>query len=286
MILGQHYLKLHETGAVYPTAMSPKLLRVATLHWHDIETAPGVFNWTKADAIFSKIPAGISVILANSGMPRFYSARPNEAGNAVFPTGTLAEPAPDFSTFRNYLRALKQRYPAIKYIEGPNEPGPKSGYCSSAMPAILDAQRAVWQECSGISVISAPVILTEEGFDTLKGLMATQGMHMVGIHFYSTKLDPMELDAALYRVRQIIDRSGNAGKPIAITELGCNLPPYGPVRLRDLPAVVQAAFWESHLPVAAKYAAVVVPFAYDDADYGWQGNPTVEAVMNTVGLRL
>lgn len=285
MILGQHYNKLHEAGAVWPTAMNPKLIRVATLHWHDIETAPGVFNWTKADAIFSKIPAGVSVILACSGTPRFYSARPNEAGNSVFPTGTLAEPL-DYMKYRNFIAVMKQRYPAITHVEGPNEPGPGSGYCSSAMPAILDWQRANWQETFTTgkphTAISPPVILTDSGFATLAGIVGgTTGMHMIGVHYYSTTLNPDEFEATLFRVRQIIDaNSGSRGKPIAITELGCNLPPYGVVRLRDLPPAVQAAFWESHLPVAAKYAAIVCPFACDDADHGWQGNATVEAVMN------
>ena len=285
MILGQHYNKLHELGAGWTTSMSPRLVCVATLHWPDIEISPGLFYFSKSDAVFSKIPDGVEVILSNSGTPRFYSSRPNEDGNAVFQTGTLAEPV-DFRKFRTYLRTMKKRYPAIKYVEGPNEPGPGSGYCSSAMPEILNWQRAVWQEFgSSLNVISAPVILTEDGFDTLKGLMATQGLHTVGVHFYSTKLDPMELETALYRVRQIIDRSGNTGKPIAITEMGCNPPPYGIARLRDLPSAVQTSFWESHIPVAAKYAAIIIPFAYDDTDHGWKGNNMVESAMNNLQAR-
>lgn len=284
MILGQHINKLDVAG--WPTAINPKLIRVATLHWHQIETAPGVYDWTKADAIFSKIPAGTRVILANSGTPRFYSARPNEAGNAVFPIGTLAEPS-DYGKFRAYLALLKQRYPAITQVEGPNEPGAGSGYCSSTMPAILDWQRAVWMEFSGSTkVISAPVVLTDSGFDTLAGLMATQGMDYIGVHFYSSTLDPAELDAAFYRVRQIVDRSGNKDKPIWVTEFGFNLPPYGVMRFPDLPVAVQIAVLKSHLPVLAKHAAASVFFAYDDPDYGFKGVTDTEIAWRAIQIAL
>ncbi len=288
MILGQHLNKLHEPGASWPTAISPKLIRVATLHWHQIETASGVFDWSKADAIFSKIPAGVKVILANSGTPAFYSARPNEAGNAVFPKGTLAEPL-DYGKFTAYIKTILQRYPSIAYVEGINEPGVGSGYFSGNNAAVVEMQRAAnlavlqLALADRIKVISAPVVLNDIGFSVLDGLN-TGAMDYIGCHFYDSTLRVSDFEGWLWRLRDFLRRRGgqNKDKPIFVTEWGWNAPPYGLVRFPDVPAAFQTAMIQEYAEVASRYCAGLVNFAYDDIDYGWQGNVVVEAMINAL----
>lgn len=288
MILGQHINSLHLSGINWPTVINPKIIRIATLHWHQIETSPGYFNWSKADAIFSKIPTGVKAIVANSGTPVFYSARPDELGNYVFPTGTLAEPT-DYTKLTNYWRTLRDRYKdKIGYIEGPNEPE-TGAYFSGNSTALIEMQRAtnkiIFDPGNTVKIISAPILLNDKGYPSLESLMTTGAMDIIGCHFYANTLDIEELYGALWRLKDLLKRKGgqNANKPVMITEWGWNLPGNGGVaKFHDLSSATQISLLQSYTAVINQYNADAVFFAYDDTDYGFMGNTVTEVAWNTL----
>lgn len=294
MILGHHINSLSKPGFAWPATINPtntKIVRFAAgMHWHLIEKSPGVYDWTAIDAMFAKLPLGVKVIAAQSGTPVFYSARPTEPGNAVFPTGTLAEPA-DYTNLQNYWTAFLTRYaPRVYGIEGPNEPGVGSAYFSGDSTAILESQRATYRPTlgfPGVECISATVVLDDRGFASLSALMNTQAMTKIGVHFYASKYDITELRYTLYRLQDLLARSGaNAKKRVIITEFGFNAPPHGLLNFRDLPAPAQIALLQSYLAVVHEFDMDAIYFAVDDPmSYGFLGRPDVEAAFSSMQVK-
>src|SRR3989304_7738143 len=137
MILGATLTRLSRPDGLWPTAINPQTVRIPTLPWYDIETAPGAYNWTKADTIFSKIPTDVEVMLAFSGIAPCYSMRPEETYlNKSFPNGTQTAPT-DLMALDRYIWELLTKY-KIDFLEGWNEP---NASFTGTMDELVEIQR-------------------------------------------------------------------------------------------------------------------------------------------------
>ena len=78
----------------------------AHVTWRDIETAPGVYDWTHLDALVSAAQAHhVQVTLVLAGTPSFYG-----------PAASL--PPTDLSHFEDYVRAVMTRYRSFNGTRG------------------------------------------------------------------------------------------------------------------------------------------------------------------------
>jgi hypothetical protein len=74
--------------------------------WNEIETAPGVFDWTRLDGLVAKARAnGASVLLVLGQTPVFHSTRPTVVGAY----GPGASSMPTKAAWTAYVRAVAQR---------------------------------------------------------------------------------------------------------------------------------------------------------------------------------
>jgi hypothetical protein len=74
--------------------------------WNEIETAPGVFDWTRLDGLVGKARAnGASVLLVLGQTPTFHSTRPTVLGAY----GPGASSMPTKAAWTAYVRAVAQR---------------------------------------------------------------------------------------------------------------------------------------------------------------------------------
>ncbi|MEO8616493.1 MAG: hypothetical protein ABI600_15220 [Luteolibacter sp.] len=77
--------------------------------WPEINTAPGRYDWTAPDAVFSAVQAaGGRLLIASDGSPTWTSAR-GKVGMA-WSAGATAYPPDDWNVLRDYLAALLARY--------------------------------------------------------------------------------------------------------------------------------------------------------------------------------
>jgi hypothetical protein len=77
--------------------------------WRDVNTAPGVFDWSILDRRIEQVESwGAKPIMVLGLTPQWAAADPN-AGDPRWGAGTASPPA-DVETWRAYVRALVQRY--------------------------------------------------------------------------------------------------------------------------------------------------------------------------------
>lgn len=105
---GAHHLALNADGPEgYPQAPVGSIrLWDNGVSWRQIETAPGVFDWTLVDAEMAKARAhGASVLLVLGQTPTFHSTRPTVA--STYGKGASAMPTKD--SWTRYVRAVAVR---------------------------------------------------------------------------------------------------------------------------------------------------------------------------------
>ena len=61
--------------------------------WRNVETSPGVYNFSKADAFVAALPAATKIIVTIYGTPQFYARYPNEPGMWPSWPGSLSPPS-------------------------------------------------------------------------------------------------------------------------------------------------------------------------------------------------
>ena len=90
--------------------------------WSQIETAPGVYNWSLLDKWVAHLE-GRPILATIYGTPSFYQKYPNESSRwpkwKGIGSGLNAE---GLKAATKFTRALKQRYPQIFAFESSNEP--------------------------------------------------------------------------------------------------------------------------------------------------------------------
>lgn len=285
MILGATLTRLSRPDGLWPTGISPRTVRIPTLHWYDVETALGVYDWTKADAIFGKIPADVEVLLAFSGIAPCYSMRPDEAyRNKSFPNGTQTAPT-DLAALARYIRELLVRYPQIKFVEGWNEP---NASFTGTIDELVEIQRTINSTVRAYNRINGTdikVLSPKWGFDPV-GIMAfeeffgrTGAYDIIAFHSTPKTLDPMEFHCMMFQLKQLRQRFPKiADRPWWSVEGGWH-------GFSAMPTEQQISLLQMAHSILSPYADRWYHFAYDEATMGFMGNAAVEAAFNGLNLQ-
>jgi len=92
---GVHHQGLHADGPIgFPqTTVGSVRMWDNKVSWRELETSPGVFDWSLIDAQMAKARAnGASVLLVLGQTPRFHSTRPDTPSTSTYGAGASAMP--------------------------------------------------------------------------------------------------------------------------------------------------------------------------------------------------
>jgi hypothetical protein len=258
----------------YPDALSIRLqgetgmsLRRVRVPWSEVETVPGRWNWTKADAEYrALLAARLRPLLVAVDAPCW--ARPAR------PCSRLGPPDPDFDeAWSEYVRRLVERYPRAVGVEVWNEPNivpmfppyPDPERYTALLRAAYEAVKSVDPQLPVISGglfaadRSGPYGIADAAF--LAGIYAAgagDSMDAIGAHPYPrdprngsepSRYDLGAMERSLDRLRRVRDAAGFSGTPIWITEIGASTAP-----VRGYPRAVSQA-GQAGLLLAALRAA-------------------------------
>lgn len=239
---GVHY---HRLDTPWPAAQD----RIGTIRfwdcegcqWAEVNTAPGVYDWTVLDARVAAARAHGADIVFNLGRtPRWASARPDEI--SAYGPGQAAEPAAN-QLWRDWVTAVGSRYRGqITYWEVWNEPNDTNFY-SGSIPKLVDLARQAREILQAIDPTNQMVTPSPYEAGWLDAYLAAGGgaeADIIGFHFYlSPGGDQPEL---LYRVsipaiQEVLAANGQEEKPLWDTEAGWLSLPDGTRLLPDEVAV-------------------------------------------------
>jgi hypothetical protein len=212
-------------------------LRRFNVPWNQVETAPGVWNWTAYDRDYrAMLDAGLKPVLLAIGAPCW--TRP---GRACAPGVPDAAFDPQWA---EYVRRLTERYPAAVGVEVWNEPNitptfppyPDPNRYAALLEAAHAAVKSVNPELPVVSggLFAAPAtgpygIADSQFLAALYEAGAGDSIDAIGVHPYPTVTDAAGVPArydlgameqALDRIRSVRDAAGYSGTPIWITEVG------------------------------------------------------------------
>jgi hypothetical protein len=212
-------------------------IRRVSVPWGAVEAAPGKWDWTQFDSIYSAlVDAHLRPLIVAGSAPCW--------AHAETPCNPAAPPAPSFdSAWAEYVRRLATRYPKIIGVEVWNEPNISPSF-QPVDPArytalLKEAYTAVKQVDPQIKVISGGLFASDASGSYgmadgqfLAGMYAAgaQGsMDAIGAHPYPIaagtngspgKYDPAAMETALDRLRAVRDAAHQSSTPIWITEAG------------------------------------------------------------------
>lgn len=223
---------IDRTGAGYDTEaqkirdVGASWIRIV-MNWNEIETARGVYAWSRIDtAVGAARRHKLSVLALITG------PAPPWAGRAPFDG---ASPPRDPTDYADFSRALAQRYGSmVKAWEIWNEPNLPGSWASpdptdyvrtlrAAYPAIKSAEPGATVVLGGLSTNSIGVSIA----NFLTGVYAAGGgdyFDAAALHPY-TYPNPLDSDPAgrqrvITQTRDLMARNGQSGKKIWITEFG------------------------------------------------------------------
>ena len=97
-------------GFLAPAAASSIRLWGSGVSWRDIETSPGVYNWTLMDQLVADAQLkGQSILYTFGSTPTFYAANQPVVSTEYYGVGAARPPA-DMNNFRAFVTALATRY--------------------------------------------------------------------------------------------------------------------------------------------------------------------------------
>jgi len=105
---GVHHQGMHADGPIgWPqTKVGSVRMWDNRVSWRELETSPGVFNWSLIDTEMAKArAAGASVLLVLGQTPAFHSSRPGAASSY----GPGASAMPDKASWVRYVQAVARR---------------------------------------------------------------------------------------------------------------------------------------------------------------------------------
>lgn len=204
--------------------------------WHDLQSTPDNWDFSRLDRYVSWAEkAKVEVVYTLGRTPNWAVSRPNERciGNYI----CLAEP-PDYKHWENYVRALARRYKGrIAAYEIWNEPAfsevdplyradgrPIQYFAGSAKQMVEMAKLAylaIKSEDPHALVVSPGVTSEGNGLRRLEAYLAAGGgqwADAIAFHFYVSP--PEEAFWQISRLKELLAKFGQDGKPIWNTEMG------------------------------------------------------------------
>jgi hypothetical protein len=281
-----------------PPAMSTMVgtgvesVRVA-FNWANAQpTQAGPYDFSQTDLVVGDAARdGLTVLPVVLYTPG-WDARPN-------PTGTIAIPQDD-APYAAYLTALVKRYGpnGTYWADNPtlpkrpirewqiwNEPNftfywPTRPFAPSYVALVKAAHTAIKQADPGAKIMLAG--MPNDAWDYLQKIYnvphAGRYFEVVAVHPYTVL--PSNVILFVQKMRAVMNRNGDAGKPIAITEMGWNAS-VGHKPSDDFccqsTAARQAAKVKAVLPLLAQYRAALklqAFYYYTWASQGTNGGPS------------
>ena len=207
----------------------------AGVAWSQIETAPGVYDWTRLDAIVATAKEHKAAPLIVLGQtPTFHSTKPKKVGSY----GAGAASMPDMAAWRAYVKAVVDRYngPGVAFqvwneanVEGYWNGTPKQ------MAQLTAAARAVVDKATPRPLLVAPAlavrtlgqraILRDMYAESVAGVPLADMVDVVSLQLYpEAGLGPDRSGDLLFAARQTLDQLGvPKSKPIWNTEINYGL---------------------------------------------------------------
>jgi hypothetical protein len=186
---GMHYA--HVADGTWPEAKVGAIrLHDTGTAWHNVQPAPGVFDWSRLDAAVTNAEShGADITLVLGGTPAWAATDPHsDAGQ--YPAGSNSPPA-NLDNWWVYVHAVATRYAGrIGSYEPVNEPNvPIFWNGSHAQLALMArvAKAAVKSADSGALMVSPSVVLRGDWQGFIRGYRAAGGYRwadVVGVHCY------------------------------------------------------------------------------------------------------
>lgn len=195
------------------------------IYWAEINPAPGIYNWTRFDAILVAAERHhVDVVFNLAFTPRWAASVPDAA--PAFSPGASSAPA-DIKHWEDFITAALQRAAGrIRYWEIWNEPeDPK--YYSGDIATMVRLQRRAFEIIKAsdpsLQVITPSFIGTAEGFRWQSDFLAAGGgkyADIIGFHGYWDDPKPEALIPIIVRIKTLLAAHGLADKPLWDTESG------------------------------------------------------------------
>ncbi|GAB4325619.1 MAG: hypothetical protein Kow0059_21740 [Candidatus Sumerlaeia bacterium] len=188
--------------------------------WSAIEPEPGRLEWDLPDRIINQIHF--------NGLEPL----PILTGNAAWSPGRSPDSPDALEDFGRFVRAVVARYKnRVKYWEIWNEPNinpywvptPDPRRYAALLQAAYTEAKAADPDCVIVGICSAGADL-----DFIEGVYRAGGgawMDAVSFHHYGPRDDEATLERELLEIRAVMNRFGDASKPLFITESGISTGP-------------------------------------------------------------
>jgi len=230
---------------IFPTTPWPSTLNVqfsswrsvsSSVKWSDINTAPGVYNWTTLDQWLAKAQQyDQSVLYTFYFTPAWASQCPlctcnsgNQPPGGCYPPNDLnADGSGTDLYLKNFITALMQHVGPgkIKYIEIWNEPNIPAEYMGTVQQLVTmarDVRTVARSYDPNIQIISPPE--TGDGPNSsemlyLASYLSAGGgayVDIIGLHGYVQ--NPEDVITRVNNTVQVMQQYGQNGKPIFVTE--------------------------------------------------------------------
>jgi len=230
---------VHDRSGVSYAAVHEGSVRLwdVGVRWNQVETAQGVYDWTRLDELVAGAQAAhAQVTMVVAGTPSFYASKPTK-------------PPRDIAAYANFVRELMKRYRdfgghrGISAYQVWNE-GNVSAYWSGTPAQLAALTRAMWQVHNRwdpqAKVIAPPMVARLPSQMTTLAAFHAQRLHGLPVwHYYDAvalslyplptfgnrRGVPEDSMALLRQVRSHLRSVGvPAHEPIWITEINYGLP--------------------------------------------------------------
>jgi hypothetical protein len=212
-----------QAGVPWPQAPFGQLrLWDSGTSWTELEPQKGVWNWAPLDdwvtaaGIRGRTPKQILLTLGQS--PQWASSQPD---NVNYIGAGAPAPPKDLRDWRNYIRAVGQRYKGrIRNYEIWNEPNDRT-YYAGTVPQLVELTREAYQILKQIdpqNVIVAPVPYETGYLDQLLQAGMAPWVDVIAFHVYTYTAAPETVGQSLASVRLVMAKNGVSNKPLWDTE--------------------------------------------------------------------
>jgi hypothetical protein len=192
--------------------------------WWHIEPHKGQRDWQVLDKIVDVAEQHhVQIMLTLMSTPTWASARPKEVPTSR-QAGYTAEPR-DINDWRDFVRAVGMRYKGrIQAYEIWNEPNSNQFY--SGKPETLvamakEAYKILHEVDPSVLVVSPPIAGGHvEYLDAYLGAGGGEYCDVIGYHFYVSPDLPETMIGWIEKVKGIMAKHGQSGKPLWDTETG------------------------------------------------------------------
>jgi hypothetical protein len=220
-------LTINEIGLKSPwPALSFSGVRLwGAIYWAEFNPAPGVFNWTRFDAILDVAQRHNVDVIFNLAYTPQWAASVKDAAPGFSP-GASSPPA-DIRYWEDFVQAaVKRAAGRIRYWEVWNEPEDPI-YYSGDIASMVRLQQRAFEIIKGVDptlmVITPSSNGTAKGFRWQEAFLAAGGgkfADILGFHGYWDNPNPEAMVGIIERFKQLFAAYGLAGKPVWDTEGG------------------------------------------------------------------